>query len=345
MLLNMPRGLQRRLAGPPPNAAPELDPGALLLARLADRFGTELVGADKAVTAERVAFDARARALGGRVSSAVRTEDLTVAGAEGALPARLYVPAGAPEPSPLIVFFHGGGWVHGSIESHDSPCRLLADLGAMRVLSVGYRLAPEHPFPAPAHDALAAWIDAVANADALGADPTRIGLGGDSAGGNLAAVTALQARDGAHQLPAFQLLIYPVCDLSRKRDSMRTFASGFLLSESDMDRYKDLYAPDPERWADPLASPLLAADLRGLPPAHIATAAADPLRDEGEDYAAALAAAGVPVTVERHPQLHGFLNMTSAPAARRAIAAIARAAASACAPSATRPDNGPAPAH
>ncbi|MCW2991414.1 MAG: alpha/beta hydrolase, partial [Solirubrobacterales bacterium] len=152
-----------------------------------------------------------------------------------------------------------------------------------------------------------------------------IAVGGDSAGGNLAAVTAIGARDAGGPRPAFQLLVYPACDLSRKHPSMHAFSAGYLLSEADTDRYKGLYAPDPQDWKDPRASPLLAEDLRDLPPAHIATAAADPLRDEGEAYAARLVAARVTTTVQRHPHVHGFMNLTTARAAREGVAAIAGA--------------------
>jgi acetyl esterase len=179
----------------------------------------------------------------------------------------------------------------------------------VRVLAVDYRRAPEHPFPAPLDDAVSAVRFALDRAQSLGADPARIAVGGDSAGGNLAAAAVrLLAGDGAQ--PAFQLLIYPVTDLSRKRRSYQLFRDGFLLTESQMDWYRDHYLAAAEEALDPRASPLLAADLSGLPPAHVALAGFDVLRDEGEEYAERLRQAGVPVTVSRHTGLlHGFVNM------------------------------------
>jgi acetyl esterase len=243
-----------------------------------------------------------------------RIEDLDLPGPPGA---RLYTPHRAEpgDPRPLLVYLHGGGWVSGDLDTHDGPCRLLAAEGGALVLAVDYRRAPEHEFPAAVEDALAAFEWAVANASDLGADPARIAVGGDSAGGNLAAVVSRLARDGGGPTPAMQLLIYPVTDLSLKRPSYHRFAKGFSLEEADMDWYRDHYLPGEHAVDDPRVSPLLAADLTGLPPAY------DPLRDEGETYAEALRAAGVPAALQRHPSLvHGFANLTAViPAARAAM--------------------------
>jgi acetyl esterase len=234
------------------------------------------------------------------------------------------VPTGAESPGPLLVFFHGGGWVYGDLDSHDAPCRFMAERSGVRVLSVDYRLAPEDPFPAAYDDAVAAYCWVVENAGSLGADATRLGVGGDSAGGNLAAVTAVEAaRQG---LPlAFQLLVYPGTDASRKTVSRRLFESGFYLTGEFMDQVLDQYVPDRDQRADWRVSPLLGEVPAGLAPAYVATAGFDPLRDEGEAYARKLADAGVKVELRRFPdQIHGFFNVVGVGrSARRASAEIA----------------------
>ena len=264
--------------------------------------------------------------LAGRATAMERIEDLDLPGPPGA---RLYSPRRAErgEARPMLVYLHGGGWVSGDLDTHDGPCRLLAAEGGALVLAVDYRRAPEHRFPAAVDDALAAFEWAVDNASDLGADPARIAVGGDSAGANLAAVVSRLTRDGGGQTPAMQLLIYPVTDLSVKRPSYHRFAEGFFLNEADMDWYRDHYLGDEQAVDDPRVSPLLAPDLAGLAPAYIATAGFDPLRDEGEAYAAALRAAGVPVALHRHSSLvHGFANLTAViPAARTAMLGAAGA--------------------
>jgi acetyl esterase len=227
----------------------------------------------------------------------------------GGCPARLYVPTDAASPGALLVFFHGGGWVYGDLDSHDPPCRFLAENSGVRVLSVDYRLAPEHPFPAAFDDAVSAYRWVVENAADLEADATRLGVGGDSAGGNLAAVTAVEAARTGLPL-AFQLLVYPVTDASRETASRRLFGSGFYLTGEFLDRSRDRYLPDPGLRGDARVSPLLGEVPAGLAPAYVATAGFDPLRDEGEAYARALADAGVDVQLRRFPdQIHGFLNV------------------------------------
>jgi acetyl esterase len=239
-----------------------------------------------------------------------RVETLSLPGPAGPLAARLYVPPGDTTPCPLLVYYHGGGWVIGDLDTHDAVCRFLAREAAVRVLSVEYRLAPEHVFPAAADDAEAAFRYAHAEAAALGADPRRIGVGGDSAGGNLAAVVAQRLRGGP--APAFQLLFYPVTDLSKKHPSYRLFSNGFFLTEPQMDWFRNHYLAHERDAQDPSASPLLAKDVSGLAPAHVVTAGFDVLRDEGEAYAARLREAGVAVTLTRHPgQIHGFCNLAS----------------------------------
>jgi acetyl esterase len=212
--------------------------------------------------------------------------------------------------APALVFFHGGGWVVGDLESHDVVCRQLADAGSLIVIAIDYRLAPEHKFPAAADDAIAAtrWI--AANARELGFDAARISVGGDSAGGNLAAVVALEARDGGGPAIAGQVLVYPAVDLAMTQGSHSEPETSVLLTHSVIRWFVDHYlngAADIHDWR---ASPARAQNLAGLPPAYVLTAGADPLRDEGDEYAARLRQAGVNVTTRHLPgQFHGFLTM------------------------------------
>ena len=262
--------------------------------------------------AARAFADGTAAMVAGPPDEVAWTRDFQVAGAEGPLRARLYVPheRADDEAGPMLVFFHGGGFVIGGFATHDAPCRTLAAHGGVRVVSVEYRLAPENRFPAPVDDCLAAFRDIVARAGELGADPERIAVGGDSAGGALSAVTSLLSRDSGGPMPAFQLLIYPVTDMSEKTRSYHLFKEGFFLTSDQMDWYGAHYMEPGQDHTDPRISPLLAPSLEGLPPAHVITAGFDPLRDEGEAYAERLREAGVPVTLRRHPDLiHGFINM------------------------------------
>jgi acetyl esterase len=225
------------------------------------------------------------------------------------LRARHYAPAEPGAPHPLLVYYHGGGFTYGDLETHDGVCRILCRHAGAHVLAIDYRLAPEHPFPAAVEDARAALRWTVAHAAGLGADPHRVGVGGDSAGGNLAAVVSqLAARDGG-PAPVLQLLIYPATDFTRRRRSRELFGEGFLLTNPEMDWFETNYLGAARAHArDPRASPLLADDLSGLAPAYIVTAAFDPLRDEGEEYAAALNRAGTPVTLRRFPGfIHAFI--------------------------------------
>jgi acetyl esterase len=308
----------------------ELEPEVQLLLRLrglARRPPVETLSVPEA----REEIRREAASIAGSPLPVARVDEIAVPGAAGMLEARLYVPAGLPSPTgkaaPMLVYLHGGGWVVGDLDTHDQPCRFLAREAGMLVLSIDYRRAPEHKFPAPVEDCLAALRFAIDEAGSLGADPARVAVGGDSAGGNLAAaVTRLCAIEGG-PAPALQLLIYPVTDLSRKRESYRLFREGFFLTESHMDWYRAHYLPDEAAARDPRASPMLAADLAGLPPAHVVTAGFDPLRDEGEDYAGLLQDAGVPVRLTRERRLiHGFVNATTAGrASRRAMLEIAAA--------------------
>ncbi len=258
-----------------------------------------------------------------------RVEARTIPGEAGPIPARLYVPGGQPaaEPAPLLVYFHGGGFCFGDLETHDGVCRFLATASGASVLSVGYRLAPEDPFPAAVEDAWSAFTWAVANAAALGADPARIGVGGDSAGGNLSTVVSLLARDGGGPAPALQLLLYPVTEGVELLPSRSTYARGFLLTEADIEAFDAAYVGSATDPADPRISVLRVEDLSGLAPAYVATAGFDPLRDEGEAYALRMRAAGNRVALRRHSGLiHGFANSFAvSPSSRAALSEAAGA--------------------
>ena len=271
--------------------------------------------------------------LAGPPEPVARVEHRTIPGPGGEIPVRVYRPDGRP-PFPGLVYYHGGGWVIGDLDTHDSPVRALVNRARCVAVSVGYRLAPEHKFPAAVEDAFAAFRWTAAHADSLGIDPTRIAVAGDSAGGNLAAVVPLMARDepapaeaGGGPAPAFQLLIYPVIDHDFTTASYRQNATGYQLTRRTMQWFWEQYLGTPEDGRDPHASPLRAEDLHGLPPAFVITAEFDPLRDEGEAYARRLREAGVPAVVRRYDGLiHGFFRMAGVlDAGRRAIEEAAAA--------------------
>jgi acetyl esterase len=310
---------QLRLAGGRPVRidGQELDPGIQLVLAAAERTrgGASLTGpgGPGATPAEiRVALRRDTLAVSGRRTPVGAVRELEVGGAAGPLRARHYAPDEPGGPHPLLVFLHGGAFTIGDLDTHDEPCRLLCRHGGLHVLSVDYRLAPEHPFPAAVEDAHAALHWGFDYARELGADPARVAVGGDSAGGNLAAVaTQLTATEG--RSAALQVLIYPTTDFSRRWPSADLFGEGFFLTESDRSWAEVNYVggTNADR-ADPRLSPLLADSFAGLPPAIVVTAAFDPLRDEGEAYAAALRAAGTPVVLRRIPgMIHGFTNMTA----------------------------------
>jgi acetyl esterase len=247
-------------------------------------------------------------------------EDRAAPGPAGDIPVRLYRPDVRPAP-PLVVYFHGGGWTIGSVDGHDLVCRALANRVGCAVLSVEYRLGPEHRFPAAADDAWAATVWAASHAAELGADPERLVVAGDSAGGNLAAVVALQARDAGGPRIAFQYLIYPSTDM-RPRDwpSHRENGEGYFLELRDMEWFQGHYLGSPADAEDWRASPAAAASHAGLPPALIQTAEYDPLRDQGEAYGELLRAAGVSVRVTRYRgMIHGFVSLDVLDASRTAM--------------------------
>ena len=321
LTMGLPEVVQRRLAGAPIVLDGQtLAPETQLMLRL--KKLARLPSAERLpVPQGRVVVEHEAAMAGG-------TQPIgSVRGlAVGDLPARLYVPTtAAPEPAPLLVFFHGGGFMYGGLDSHDATCRLLAEQAGVRVLAVDYRLAPEHAFPAAHDDALAAYRWVVQHAASLGADPQRLAVGGDSAGGTLAAATAIAAAQEGLPL-AFQLLVYPAVDARRATRSLELFSQGFYLTSEFMDLANESYVPVVAERDDIRISPLRHDVPAGLAPAYLCTAGFDPLRDEGEAYAQALVAAGVEVQLHRFPdQIHGFFNIVGV--GRRSRAAVLEIAA------------------
>jgi acetyl esterase len=309
-LAALPPGVQVRLSGRPPvqidgdTLAPEVQLSLALFERRRVPSLEEMSLAEARRTRRRLAVISA-----GRPEPVGAVRDLEI-DADVPLRARHYAPVEQGRTHPLLVFFHGGGFVYGDLDSHDGICRLLCRHAGAQVLAVDYRLAPEHPFPAAVEDARAALRWAFANAGRLDADPNRIGVGGDSAGGNLAAVVSqLATRDGG-AAPALQLLMYPALDSTGRHRSRELFGDEFFPTQAHLDWFEAQYlGAASEQRSDPRTSPLLAEDFSELPPALVVTAAFDPLRDEGEAYAEALRAAGTHARVRRFPGLiHGFAN-------------------------------------
>lgn len=269
---------------------------------------------DLAPAEARALFDDRGLVPESERESVGAVEDRTIPGPAGDLPVRVYEPAApAAGPYPTLVYFHGGGWVIGDLDSHDATCRALANDGECVVVSVGYRLAPENPFPAAVEDAYAATEWVAANPEAVGGDG-RLAVGGDSAGGNLAAVVALLARDRDGPPLDYQLLIYPVASSRTDWDSYEENGEGYYLERDWMRYFFDRYFEHELHAYNRYAAPLEARDHSGLPPATVFTCGFDPLRDEGEAYAAALADDGVAVEHRNYPGLiHGVVSMLGEP--------------------------------
>jgi len=308
-VFGLPAPVRRLITGPPITLdGQRLHPQAQLLLKL-----QSLSGEDWATTtpaANRAGLSRSSALVGGPVIEGVHVRPVRIPRGDDVLPARFYQPTGLADGSPLLIFYHGGGWVSGDLESHDNLCRFLAVEAGVRVLAVDYRLAPEHPFPAAVDDALSAFNYAVDHAAELGVDPDRIALGGDSAGGNLAAVTALQAARAGGPKPVFLMLLYPGVDASVRRRSRELFGRGFFLTDEKIDWFLGHYVPEQAARIDHRVSVLLADDLSALPPTYLATAGFDPLRDDGEAFAEKLAQAGVPVVLRRHAGLiHGYANI------------------------------------
>lgn len=305
-MLALPAAMLRIIAGRPVvKDGLTLDVQCQLLLRIMKLRGVSLGGGE--VAPQRRQMDAQSRTLEPHTEYAVQTSEVRLAGGDGAVSGRRYVPEHCASPAPALVFYHGGGFVVGSLDSHDGICRALAEQAQCVVFSVDYRMAPEHQAPAAADDATAAFRDVVERAEEFGIDPTRVAVAGDSAGGNLAAVTALQTRHDP-QPPCYQMLFYPVVDFAEDAPSKDVFAKGFLLEKASMDWFEDHYLPDSLDKRDPRVSPLY-DDLAGVAPALVLTGGFDPLRDEGEAYANKLKNAGVAVNQRRESSLiHGFLN-------------------------------------
>lgn len=321
-LVKLPAPVLRRLAGGP---APEVDgqrlaPEVELLLSLLSLAGEAMP--TESVERARRETSITWPALGPGSPPMHSVEDTFIPNAAGSpMRLRCYVPRGVSEPSPALLYFHGGGWVLGDIDTHDPVTRCLASDAKIPVFSLDYRLAPEHPFPAGIEDAQAAFSWLQKNAPRYGVDPGRIAVGGDSAGGNFAAVTCQQLQSRGEATPHAQLLFYPGTDFRLQTRSMQVFAKGYVLERANVDWYRERYFGDQDPTLDPRGSPILSPSLEGLPPAVIVTAGFDVLRDEGEAYAEALRSAGVSVEYWcARDQIHGFANMAGVvPSARHAL--------------------------
>jgi acetyl esterase len=322
-LLNMNEPLLRRLAGAPLSN----DDGAILDTHLRALITLEAMARrppqeSLSVSEARAQMRSSVTMVEEPAFPLYRIRDDSI---KGTTAIRIYTPRQTTEPLPMAVFFHGGGFLLGDLDTHDVACRRLARDAECIVVAVDYRRGPEHRFPAAVDDAWTAFRWAIDNAGTLGGDPSRVGVIGDSAGGNLAAAVSLLARDDGGSSPIFQLLVYPALDFYRRAESHRRFGQGFLLSSSTIDWYSVNYTVRND-WDDMRASPLLAKDVRGVAPAYIVTAGFDPLRDEGRAYAGRLREARVDVGHhEERTMTHGFFNMGGViPAARAANQNIAR---------------------
>ena len=275
----------------------------------------------------RQSFSGMMRLTGPKDVPVGKVENLTIPGPGGVIRARSYVPIAAAGPLPTLVYFHGGGFVAGSLESHDGLCRLFAAEGGFKVIAVDYRLAPEHPWPAAADDAWAAmqWIEE--NAAPLGVDAGRMAVGGDSAGGLLTAIVTQLARDKGGVKIAYQLLLFPNTQMDGDTSSMHQFAVGYFLERRAIEYFNSLYLPPGTDRNSPKVSPLRAKNFAGLPPAYVMLGGYDPLHDEGLAYAEKLRAAGVKVTIADYADLvHGFIYLqTVLPQAHEAVTEAAKA--------------------
>lgn len=322
-LFALPRPVLQRLAGKPVVIdGKTLDVEMQLMLRLMRLEGPPVETLPIAKARKQVISSARL--VGGKHPIGTVTER-TIDGPGGPIGLRFYTPRGITAQSPALVYIHGGSFMHGDLDSHDAVCRVLAEKAQVRVIAVDYRRAPESPFPAAVDDVWAAWTWVNSHAAGMGIDPTRIAVGGDSAGGNLSAGVAQRAVREGGVAPAFQLLIYPVTQFGQPTKSRETYAEGFYLTRAGMDFADESYLVGNEDLSDPRLSPLQ-GDPTGVAPAHVVTAGFDPLHDEGEAYADRLREAGVPVEYHCEDGLvHAFANMSglgrSAPAAVDRIAA------------------------
>jgi acetyl esterase len=323
--LALPDPLIDRLIGAPPIVLDGrvLNRRVQALLVVAERLHLEDDSPDVATRRKELRRSAR---LGQAVRTNVHVTGRRIPGPESELDVRVYRRFGGEAEPPAIVYYHGGGWVVGDLDSHDASCRLIADVTGCVVVSVDYRLAPEHPFPAAVDDAVESYRWVRTHARELGIDGRRVGVMGDSAGGNLAAVVCQVTRDGDVAPPTAQGLVYPATDAHFRSRSHELFAEGFFLSRDSMEWFRAHYVPDTADWDSPLVSPLVQTDLSGLPPASVVTAGFDPLRDEGIAYADALEKAGVPVTARCYDDMvHGFFGMGVLPGGPAMAAEIAAA--------------------
>ena len=327
LLSTLPPRVQLGLSGRPPVRVDgqTLEPELQLALSVIERRGAPTLETLPPAEA-REAYRRQAVVSGGAEIPVGAVRDVEMEGADGPLPARHYAPQEPGGPHPLIVFFHGGGFVVGDLDTHDGPCRILCRHAGAHVLAVDYRLAPEHPFPAAVEDGQAALRWAAAHADELGADPSRIAVAGDSAGGNIAAVVAREAALEGGPSPVLQVLVYPATDMVEPTRSHELFGGGFLLTRELLEWFAAQYVAGADP-SDPRLSVLRADDLGGVAPALVVTAGFDPLRDEGEAYADKLHAAGVPVVLRRFPGLiHSFFNAVgTSRVSREAVIEIAGA--------------------
>jgi len=315
---HLPLPLQRIVAGKPIVLdGLTLDPQMQIVGRFLDLAQKNPNGRSAATV--RAEFDILSVAVDRADPPMARIVDLTIPGPRGPIPATIYVPFGAKSSAPAVVYFHGGGFCVGSRKTHEGLCHRIADGSKAIVVSIDYRLAPEHPFPAGIEDAFAGYAWTTEHGAAHGIDPSRVAVAGDSAGGNFATVVSLLARDAKLRAPRAQWLIYPVTRFGVKTESRRLFGKGFLLTTETLAWFDEQYLPN-KNFDDFRASPLVAPALEGLPPALVTTAGFDPLRDEGETYAARLMKSGVRTTLRRHDSLiHGFANMRFSAASRAAV--------------------------
>lgn len=326
-MMKLPKPVIRRLAGKPIVVdGKTLHPEMQLVLKLEKMEGPAVETLP--ITRGRKQVVASSRLVGDSPPIGAVT-DREISGPAGKLNLRFYTPRGMSGQAPALFFIHGGGWIYGDLDSHDATCRFLAEEAQVRVIAVDYRLAPEAPFPAAFDDTWAAYTWIVENAQGIGVDIERLAIGGDSAGGNLAAIIAQQAVRESFHPPTFQLLIYPKTDFVEERPTYKTFAEGFYLTKQFMDLASENYLLGDEELDDPRLSPLR-HDVEGVAPAYVVTAGFDPLLDEGKEYADKLRSAGVTVEyVCEEGLIHSFANMVSAGSAapkamRRAAAALAR---------------------
>lgn len=310
-LLALPDPIIDRLIGAPPivRDGRVLNRRLQALLVMSERLGMnpEEESGDVAQRRERLR---RSATLAMPARTGLHVADRRVPGPAGDIPIRIYRRYGLPEAAPAIVYLHGGGWVAGDLDSHDGSCRLLADESECIVVAVDYRLAPEHPFPAAVDDAVAAYRWVHDHAGELSIEPGRVGVMGDSAGGNLAAVIAQVTRDTDVPAPTAQCLVYPATDAHFREPSHELFADGFFLTRQGIEWFRAQYLPDESDWDSPLASPIEQTDLTGVAPALVVTAGFDPLRDEGRRYAENLGAAGVVTRYRCYDDMvHGFFGM------------------------------------